>query len=612
MTVAEMKIRINMIVADSFAIKHLCLDYLFKIKQTMAFQEAAQSFVELLRKLCDSSLHISCVANTLYAHEEPRRPSLNDATKACEELKMDVLENHFRLMKVEYKERQSQLTAKMNKGLSLTADEEEWIDGKGNLIDGELLIGRLSALASASGNESIHLNSDNVKTFSEIHDFHPKKSTKLPDRKKIAAKKNDKPEKTNTEKQKVLTSGKDSSTKKSAIQSNKDSSVKESVIPPTNVIPKDSGEIQTVIAAKVNSSDKQSSVQKSKRKSADLAHSSSQISNASYAEKVQVLDWHHKNGKNQTKTSAHFQKIFPLLKIKQPLLSKWLKAEDTIRAKHQESSHDATKRIRTLTYPKVEAALSEWMTQACFKSYYRKKAILRSINLFTEEMDKEEKTPMKNMFKVDQLLAMRMSQKAWDSVSALTIANCWGVTKIIKQSPNSCLEVINKSIENSTAALESQLNTLEFIGAVLPRNRMSISNLLDPEGENNHALQMRSDEEIFASVHNEDGEEDLVDCNPNSKEPEIPRPSKKDMCSIISRALRYLEDMDDSDSNKLTDLLETYQQKVLNDLHFKGQQAGIRDYFNPVTPQTTSTSRIEPSQKPPVASTSKVTLEMFV
>ncbi|KAI7958282.1 hypothetical protein MJO29_006499 [Puccinia striiformis f. sp. tritici] len=807
----------------------------------MAFQEAAQSFVELLRKLCDSSLHISCVANTLYAHEEPRRPSLNDATKACEELKMDVLENHFRLMKVEYKERQSQLTAKMNKGLSLTADEEEWIDGKGNLIDGELLIGRLSALASASGNESIHLNSDNVKTFSEIHDFHPKKSTKLPDRKKIAAKKNDKPEKTNTEKQKVLTSGKDSSTKKSAIQSNKDSSVKESVIPPTNVIPKDSGEIQTVIAAKVNSSDKQSSVQKSKRKSADLAHSSSQISNASYAEKVQVLDWHHKNGKNQTKTSAHFQKIFPLLKIKQPLLSKWLKAEDTIRAKHQESSHDATKRIRTLTYPKVEAALSEWMTQAvhyslpitgeiikekwrdfarldgipseewlklssgwlesfktrhqlrtfrkhgeaasvditvvesevvrmqeitkdynlkdifnmdetglfysmppdvglafkathgvksdktrltlaltcnadgsekkpllfigkskkprsfkghmaeyynyeyahnstawmtaeifqrwlkswnsklkeedrnilllldnfrghtlpdgglshirveffspnltshvqpldagiikCFKSYYRKKAILRSINLFTEEMDKEEKTPMKNMFKVDQLLAMRMSQKAWDSVSALTIANCWGVTKIIKQSPNSCLEVINKSIENSTAALESQLNTLEFIGAVLPRNRMSISNLLDPEGENNHALQMRSDEEIFASVHNEDGEEDLVDCNPNSKEPEIPRPSKKDMCSIISRALRYLEDMDDSDSNKLTDLLETYQQKVLNDLHFKGQQAGIRDYFNPVTPQTTSTSRIEPSQKPPVASTSKVTLEMFV
>ncbi|POW05321.1 hypothetical protein PSTT_09805 [Puccinia striiformis] len=84
-------------------------------------------------------------------------------------------------MKVEYKERQSQLTAKMNKQLSLIADEEEWIDGKGNLIDGELLISRLSALASASGNESIHLNSNNVKTFSKIHNFHPKESAKLPD-----------------------------------------------------------------------------------------------------------------------------------------------------------------------------------------------------------------------------------------------------------------------------------------------------------------------------------------------------------------------------------------------------------------------------------------------
>ncbi|POW05320.1 hypothetical protein PSTT_09806, partial [Puccinia striiformis] len=77
--------------------------------------------------------------------------------------------------------------------------------------------------------------------------------------------------------------------------------------------------------AKVNSSDQQSSAQKPKRKSADLAHSRSQISNTSCAEKVQVLDWHHKKRNNQTKTSAHFQKIFPLLKIKQPLLSKWLK-----------------------------------------------------------------------------------------------------------------------------------------------------------------------------------------------------------------------------------------------------------------------------------------------
>ncbi|POV99622.1 hypothetical protein PSHT_13471 [Puccinia striiformis] len=418
----------------------------------MAFQEAAQSFVELLQKL------------------------LNDATKACEELKMDVLENHFCLMKIEYKERQSQLTAKMNKGLSLTANKEEWIYGTGKLINGELLIGRLSALASASGNESIHLNSDNVKTFFEIHDFCPKESTKLPTQKELAAKKNDKPEKPNTEKQKVLTGNKDSSAKKSVIQSHKDSSVKKSVIPPTNVndSTKDSSKIQTVIAAKVNSCDKQSS-----------------------------------------------------------------------------------------------------------------------------------------------LLTMRMSQKAWDSVSAPTLANCWGVTKIIKNSPNSCLEVINKSIENGTTALESQLNTLESIGAVLPQNRMSLSKLLDLEGENNHTLQMCSDEEIFASAEKID--------EPLEVEPEAnkqPLKKKKGLTprKIAEEKTTPLKKSTTStappskkkSSTNLTNLLETYQQKVLNYLHFKGQQAGIRDYFNPVTPQTTSTSRIRPSQESRVASTSKVTVEMLV
>ncbi|POW08576.1 hypothetical protein PSHT_09490 [Puccinia striiformis] len=242
----------------------------------MAFQDATQSFVELLRQLRESSLHISCVANTLYAHEGSTQPSLNDATKACEELKLDILENHFGLMKVKYKGRQSQLTAKMNRGESLTADEEEWLDGEGNLVSGELLISRLSTISSASGDQSICLSSDDK-----------------------------------------------------AIPTDNGSSMKKS----TNPI-------------------KESSLEKSA------------ISNASYAEKVQVLDWHHKNGKNQTKTCKYFKNIFPQLKIEQPLLSKWLKAEDSIREKHQQSSHNATNGSETLAYPKVEAALSEWMTQA--------------------------------------------------------------------------------------------------------------------------------------------------------------------------------------------------------------------------------------------------------
>ncbi|POW19691.1 hypothetical protein PSHT_04383 [Puccinia striiformis] len=123
----------------------------------VAFQEAAQSFVEFFRKLYDLSLHISFIANTLYTHKEPAWPCLNNANRACEELKWDVLENHWNLMKDEYKEMQSQLTAKMNMGLSIKADEDEWIDAKSNLTNGDLWNGGLSALTLASGNESNHL-----------------------------------------------------------------------------------------------------------------------------------------------------------------------------------------------------------------------------------------------------------------------------------------------------------------------------------------------------------------------------------------------------------------------------------------------------------------------
>ncbi|KAH9463265.1 hypothetical protein Pst134EA_015350 [Puccinia striiformis f. sp. tritici] len=138
----------------------------------MAFQEATQGFVELLQQLGST------------------QPSLNDGTKACEELKFDILENHFALMKVEYKERQSQLTAKMNKGESLTADEEEWLDVEGNLVRGELLISHLSTISSASSNQSICLSSDDVKTVLEINNFRPKDSTKLTLQKKAVTKKN--------------------------------------------------------------------------------------------------------------------------------------------------------------------------------------------------------------------------------------------------------------------------------------------------------------------------------------------------------------------------------------------------------------------------------------
>ncbi|KAH9467073.1 hypothetical protein Pst134EB_002101 [Puccinia striiformis f. sp. tritici] len=136
---------------------------------------------------------------------------------------------------------------------------------------------------------------------------------------------------------------------------------------------------------------------------------------------------------------------------------------------------------------------------------------------------------------------------------------------------------------------------------------MSITNLLNPEGEDNQSLQMRTNEEIFALV--QDDQDESEDDEPQRQEPPIPRPSKKEMCNLICRALRYLEDVDDGHNDRLADLLESYQNKLSIDPHFKGQQTGIKDYFNPVIIPTTLSSCTKDSQNPPVALTSAVTLD---
>lgn len=47
--------------------------------------------------------------------------------------------------------------------------------------------------------------------------------------------------------------------------------------------------------------------------------------NATLAQKIEVLDWFHANGKNQSQTARYFESCFPKLVIKQPLVSAWIR-----------------------------------------------------------------------------------------------------------------------------------------------------------------------------------------------------------------------------------------------------------------------------------------------
>ena len=88
---------------------------------------------------------------------------------------------------------------------------------------------------------------------------------------------------------------------------------------------------------------------------------------ATIAQRIEILDWHNKNGKNQSKTAQHFDPIYPNLKIKQPLVSTWVN-EETKWCEQWErtnSQSDRTaKRVRQTEHPEVTEMMDLWVSKA--------------------------------------------------------------------------------------------------------------------------------------------------------------------------------------------------------------------------------------------------------
>ena len=59
------------------------------------------------------------------------------------------------------------------------------------------------------------------------------------------------------------------------------------------------------------------------------------------AQRIEILDWHHKNGQNQLKTAWHFNLIYPNLKIEQPLVLSWTKEEAKWRELWEQTDHQS-------------------------------------------------------------------------------------------------------------------------------------------------------------------------------------------------------------------------------------------------------------------------------
>jgi hypothetical protein len=86
--------------------------------------------------------------------------------------------------------------------------------------------------------------------------------------------------------------------------------------------------------------------------------------NATLAQCIEILDWHHANDENQSKTARHFDAIYPNLRIKQPLVSAWVKEE----AKWQEdwgcSGAQMAKHTWQTLHPQVTEMMDLWVSMA--------------------------------------------------------------------------------------------------------------------------------------------------------------------------------------------------------------------------------------------------------
>jgi hypothetical protein len=84
-------------------------------------------------------------------------------------------------------------------------------------------------------------------------------------------------------------------------------------------------------------------------------------------QRITILDWYHKNGRNQSATAQHFTPIYPNLKLKQPLVSTWVKEEAKLREQWAQASHEhshTSKRVRQTEHPEVTEMMDLWASKA--------------------------------------------------------------------------------------------------------------------------------------------------------------------------------------------------------------------------------------------------------
>ena len=131
--------------------------------------------------------------------------------------------------------------------------------------------------------------------------------------------------------------------------------------------------------------------------------------------------------------------------------------------------------------------------------------MLRHSNHLQGALDKLDQG-LDNVYKFDQLTAMKWSLAAWKEISTQTISNCFKHTGLFEESiPNHTLHTLEADEQSLKLGLHEAFHRLSI------RNAMSIAIFLNPIEEDQGAIEVLDDDQLIEMVQLSEeieGEED--------------------------------------------------------------------------------------------------------
>ena len=186
---------------------------------------------------------------------------------------------------------------------------------------------------------------------------------------------------------------------------------------------------------------------------------------------------------------------------------------------------------------------------------------------------------VKNIYKVDLLVAMRWFKKVWMEMPALVICNCWQYTLLLKPDEKGTTDSENdEGIERGqpersvVAGLEA---TVRDIQCATSGSRIAIEHLLNSAGENDGCTEVMSEDALVGSII--DFGIDEISISEEEVE-DISLPSAKEQLKVLAICKQIAAENDATDA--VVQWIRRNQAKLRYEVSQSARQSTIDQFFN--------------------------------